>query len=195
VVAMAHLHDCTSALREMQLGRRTNQHNVSCSKPSPYTRLASHALYLCWQLEGVEAAATNMGVRAVDLRQELEQYDAEVAAAAAAGGATVDSAVESGHKRFGKHVFPSRVLGSGADGPLWLALVTPVVHYCMGGLQIGPDAEVLDADGAPLRGVWAAGEAAGGLHGKNRLGGQLRGGGVRLGLQQQGLCRAGRRSS
>lgn len=40
----------------------------------------------------------------------------------------------------------------------------------MGGLKISPDGEVL-SKGKPIPGLFAAGEVAGGVHGKNRLGG------------------------
>eukprot|EP01091_Cochliopodium_minus_P017178 TRINITY_DN665_c0_g1_i1.p1 TRINITY_DN665_c0_g1~~TRINITY_DN665_c0_g1_i1.p1 ORF type:complete len:525 (-),score=214.66 TRINITY_DN665_c0_g1_i1:49-1623(-) len=49
--------------------------------------------------------------------------------------------------------------------------ITPVVHYCMGGLSVGPDSQVLNLQGVPIKGLWAAGEVMGGTHGKNRLGG------------------------
>jgi len=51
-----------------------------------------------------------------------------------------------------------------------VAIVTPVVHYCMGGLEITPDSEVVGAKG-PIPGLFAAGEVTGGVHGVNRLGG------------------------
>lgn len=52
-----------------------------------------------------------------------------------------------------------------------VAIVTPVIHYCMGGLKINPDAEVLGAGDTVIRGLYVTGEAAGGIHGSNRLGG------------------------
>merc|ERR1712176_1251909 len=52
-----------------------------------------------------------------------------------------------------------------------IAIVTPVIHYCMGGMKINPDAEALTADGKVIGGLYSAGEAAGGIHGNNRLGG------------------------
>lgn len=59
-----------------------------------------------------------------------------------------------------------------ADSAVWyVALVTPVVHYTMGGLAIDERARVLDGAGRPIEGLFAAGEAAGGVHGANRLGG------------------------
>merc|ERR1712151_234399 len=52
-----------------------------------------------------------------------------------------------------------------------VAIVTPVIHYCMGGMSINGDAEALTADGKVISGLYSAGEAAGGIHGNNRLGG------------------------
>merc|ERR1719506_2657863 len=52
-----------------------------------------------------------------------------------------------------------------------VAIVTPVIHYCMGGLRINPDSECERADGSVIGGLYAGGEAAGGIHGSNRLGG------------------------
>jgi succinate dehydrogenase/fumarate reductase flavoprotein subunit len=49
--------------------------------------------------------------------------------------------------------------------------MTPVLHYTMGGLEIDPESRVLAPGGAPLPGLFAAGEVAGGVHGANRLGG------------------------
>merc|ERR1711862_48196 len=52
-----------------------------------------------------------------------------------------------------------------------VAIVTPVIHYCMGGMKINPEAEALDAGDKVIGGLYSAGEAAGGIHGNNRLGG------------------------
>jgi FAD-dependent fumarate reductase len=52
-----------------------------------------------------------------------------------------------------------------------VSFVTPVVHYTMGGVKISPDNRVLDKNGNPVKGLWAVGETVGGVHGKNRLGG------------------------
>jgi flavocytochrome c len=45
------------------------------------------------------------------------------------------------------------------------------LHHTMGGIVINTDAEVLDADGNTIEGLWAAGEVTGGVHAGNRLGG------------------------
>jgi flavocytochrome c len=52
-----------------------------------------------------------------------------------------------------------------------VAIVTPVIHYCMGGLKMNPDSEILRTDDSIIGGLYAAGEAMGGVHGSNRLGG------------------------
>ena len=58
------------------------------------------------------------------------------------------------------------------DDIFHVAIMTPVLHYTMGGLEIDPEARVLTGDNhAPIGGLFAAGEVAGGVHGANRLGG------------------------
>lgn len=55
--------------------------------------------------------------------------------------------------------------------PYYALPVAPGIHHCMGGLRVNADAEVLDADGEAIPGLFAAGEVTGGIHGGNRLGG------------------------
>merc|ERR1712203_595232 len=55
--------------------------------------------------------------------------------------------------------------------PFYVAIITPVIHYCMGGLEIDADGAVLRSSGQPIKGLYCAGEVAGGVHGNNRLGG------------------------
>lgn len=50
-------------------------------------------------------------------------------------------------------------------------VITPLVHYTMGGIGISPVAEVLVNDNTIIPGLFAAGEVCGGVHGINRLGG------------------------
>lgn len=53
-----------------------------------------------------------------------------------------------------------------------VGLVTPVLHYCMGGLKMNSQGQVLEQETSlPIPGLFAAGEVTGGLHGDNRLGG------------------------
>merc|ERR1711941_207497 len=55
--------------------------------------------------------------------------------------------------------------------PFYVAIITPVIHYCMGGLEIDTDSAVLGPKNKAIPGLYAAGEVAGGVHGNNRLGG------------------------
>lgn len=57
------------------------------------------------------------------------------------------------------------------EGPFYAIQVMPAVHYCMGGILIDEQARVLSESGMPIPGLYAAGEATGGIHGLNRLGG------------------------
>lgn len=52
-----------------------------------------------------------------------------------------------------------------------VAIMTPVLHYTMGGLEIDAESRVIGKEGKPIPGLFAAGEVAGGVHGANRLGG------------------------
>lgn len=52
-----------------------------------------------------------------------------------------------------------------------VALMEPVLHFTMGGIEINDKAQVLNPDGDPFEALYACGELAGGVHGANRLGG------------------------
>ncbi|KAI9016307.1 FAD binding domain-containing protein [Phycomyces nitens] len=75
-----------------------------------------------------------------------------------------------GHQDPHKTVFPCDLMPS-KDTLYWVALVTPCVHYTMGGLAIDSHARVLESLGKPIKGLYAAGEVTAGVHGKNRLAG------------------------
>lgn len=52
-----------------------------------------------------------------------------------------------------------------------VALMEPVLHFTMGGIEINDKAQVLNQEQKPFDGLYACGELAGGVHGANRLGG------------------------
>ena len=56
------------------------------------------------------------------------------------------------------------------EPPFYAIRLWPKVHYTMGGVGIDPDAHVLDLDGKIIKGLYAAGEITGGVHGACRLG-------------------------
>merc|ERR1712196_1327 len=57
-----------------------------------------------------------------------------------------------------------------ATEPLYVAVITPVIHHCMGGVKCSVDAECIETTGKVLLGLYVTGEAAGGIHGNNRVG-------------------------
>ncbi len=58
-----------------------------------------------------------------------------------------------------------------ADGPYFALKVTPGIHHTMGGLTINTTTHVMNSEGNPVKGLYAAGEVTGGVHGANRIGG------------------------
>uniref|UniRef100_A0A183EPB9 fumarate reductase (NADH) n=1 Tax=Gongylonema pulchrum TaxID=637853 RepID=A0A183EPB9_9BILA len=63
---------------------------------------------------------------------------------------------KKGEDKFGKKVFPVAL----EHPPFYVAIITPAIHYTMGGLKIDKNVWLL-----------AAGEVTGGVHGRNRLAG------------------------
>ena len=85
-------------------------------------------------------------------------------------GKTWDDA--SGKTGVGKKFFHNIIDGSKVKAePFYSAIITPVIHYCMGGLEIDENSAVVAQSGKAIPGLYAAGEVAGGVHGNNRLGG------------------------
>merc|ERR1740127_260275 len=78
----------------------------------------------------------------------------------------------SGKTGSGKKFYHNIIPGSAVKTePFYVAIITPVIHYCMGGLEIDKEGAVIGKSGAPIKGLYCAGEVAGGVHGNNRLGG------------------------
>ncbi|NEP48188.1 MAG: flavocytochrome c [Moorea sp. SIO3C2] len=55
--------------------------------------------------------------------------------------------------------------------PYYAMRLWPKVHYTMGGVTINDKAQVIDNNGQAIKGLYAAGEVTGGIHGASRLGG------------------------
>lgn len=55
--------------------------------------------------------------------------------------------------------------------PFYAIKITPAIHHHMGGVKIDMATRVIDKSGKPIGRLFAAGEVTGGVHGKNRLGG------------------------
>ncbi|KIK27845.1 hypothetical protein PISMIDRAFT_674136 [Pisolithus microcarpus 441] len=106
------------------------------------------------RFESGEALAKEMGISPQHLKETFDRYNA---------------GAKANKDPFGKKFFSS------ADWKMNdyfnVAVMTPVLHYTMGGLEIDAESRVVGKDGKPIPGLFAAGEVAGGVHGANRLGG------------------------
>jgi len=120
-----------------------------------YNAAKSHIDFYLWKGLMRKATVADLGPNAL---ASIQQY------ADAAAGRVVDP--------FGRSTFADWNLRDATpESVVYVGRVTPVVHFTMGGVVINGRSEVLDADDTPIRGLWAAGEVTGGVHGENRLGG------------------------
>lgn len=109
-------------------------------------------------------------------KMKVKELDETTRQSLAAYGAIVKRETED---PLGRTSFGSWSMGSDLDGEaeVFIGRVTPVVHFTMGGAVINEKSQVLGSDlgeaiePRALRGLWAAGEVPGGIHGDNRLGG------------------------
>ena len=68
---------------------------------------------------------------------------------------------------FGRKLFDRKI----EKAPFYATPRAPSIHHTMGGLLINTKAQVIDTKGKVIKGLYAAGEVTGGVHGSNRLGG------------------------
>ncbi len=106
-----------------------------------------------------QALADDMGIPVEQLQASFQNYNA--------AAKDPSDPVKNPHKKIYFTHAPFDVSDS-----FFVAQVTPVVHYTMGGLAISTKAECVYEDTSRvIPGLFAAGELAGGVHGRNRLGG------------------------
>jgi flavocytochrome c len=99
------------------------------------------------------ALAAEMKIPVSNLKETFDKYN---------------TAAKTGNDEFGKKYFHNVPFET--EEQYNVAFVTPVVHYCMGGVEADHESQVVGAKGV-IHGLFAAGELMGGVHGKNRLGG------------------------
>jgi flavocytochrome c len=108
------------------------------------------------KVQGVHALAAWLNVPTDKLIETFSQYRKDAA---------------TGQDAFGKTSFRGLPSINLETETFYSGKVTPVLHYCMGGLAIDTHGRVLKKNGAVIPGLYAAGEVSGGVHGENRLGG------------------------
>jgi succinate dehydrogenase/fumarate reductase flavoprotein subunit/predicted heme/steroid binding protein len=124
------------------------------------------------RFESGEALAKEMGIPASKLKKTFDEYNAGVKAKKDPFGKKVKSHSLTADKT--TLIYAIQFFASGEwkmNDFFNVAIMTPVLHYTMGGLEIDAHSSVIGKDGKPIPGLFAAGEVAGGVHGANRLGG------------------------
>ena len=108
------------------------------------------------RIEGLDELAKWMKLPVSVVKSSLQEYQRDA---------------RKGKDIWGKVTFngvPQKDLSSEV---FYAGTVTPVLHYCMGGLTIDNEGSVLNDSKEIIPGLHAAGEVSGGVHGDNRLGG------------------------
>lgn len=106
-----------------------------------------------YAVEGTLAeVAAKLGIDAKVLKETVDKYN---------------ESVRTKVDEFNKTKFARELLGD----KFYAIEISPAVHHTMGGVRINTNAEVLAKNGRPIKGLYAAGEVTGGVHGANRIGG------------------------
>lgn len=81
---------------------------------------------------------------------------------------TYNESVANNMDKYGRTHFGSVF---NVESDFYFGLITPVVHFSMGGIEINKFGQVLNVNQEIVPNLFAVGEVSGGLHGGNRLGG------------------------
>lgn len=105
------------------------------------------------------------GSTLADLAKEIDVDPENLAATVDEWNKAVENHKDKG---FGRTTGMDREINR---GPYYAIHIHPAIHYTMGGIHINTETQVLDTNGNVIKGLYAAGEVSGGLHGNNRIGG------------------------
>jgi len=121
--------------------------------------------------KGLEAFAKEHGMELSNIEKTFSEYNAlaDKQAKDPEGGPFEAYGGGKSWDKWGKKFYHNLPMDVNDD--FHVAVVTPVIHYCMGGLKIDDESRCVRADSTVVGGLYAGGEAAGGIHGNNRLGG------------------------
>ena len=112
-------------------------------------------------------------------RKVVEKFDtiADMARACGINAAALEKTISefNGYVKAKKDPVLGRYINNDqvplTEGPWYIGELSPKVHHCMGGLVTDMDTRVIDVrTDKPIPGLYAAGEATGGVHGAVRLG-------------------------
>ena len=119
-----------------------------------FAALEEEGLFGFVSAETLEELAAKINVPYENLKASLDTYNAHVK-----NGDSVDE--------LGRELLTTAM----EEGPWYAYPRAPAAHHTMGGIKIDTETHVLNAEGQPIKGLYAAGEVTGGIHGGNRLGG------------------------
>ena len=105
-----------------------------------------------YKADTLEDLAKQIGVEPENLVKDVEAFNASV---------------DGAEDEFGRTLFMDKL----DTAPFYAGKRVPTVHHTMGGIKITPETRVVDQNGEIIKGLFAAGEVTGGIHGANRLGG------------------------
>lgn len=106
------------------------------------------------KFDSIEALATHYAIPVAALQEEVARWNSYVE--------------KKKDPDFNCKIFPETT--PTVVGPFYACRLWPRVHYCMGGLVINKEAQVKNFDMKVMKGLYAAGEVAGAIHGAVRLG-------------------------
>lgn len=110
-----------------------------------------------YKFETLEALAQHFGTSPMALQKSVKHYNAQIVSGR-------DELFNKPLERSGRRVEPI------VNGPFYAAYMTPRWDYCPGGICTDTSARALSLfDTAPIEGLYVVGEAAGGIHGSERL--------------------------
>lgn len=116
----------------------------------------------------IEAGMKNGAIRRFEtLADAAAFYKIDPAGLEAAVARWNDAIAKKRDPDFGAKIFDDTEKN---EGVFYGCRLWPRVHYCQGGLAMNTKAEVIDTDLNVIPGLYAAGEATGGVHGMVRLG-------------------------
>jgi len=151
---LGHRDDVTSAERGQKGKIRLVLNSVAIKEVEPHVRMYTNFFKVLKPYKNSHELAKEMGVDVADLKDTFDTYN---------------ESARKGWCPSGKTRFPGAPYK--VDQELRVGFVEPVLHYVMGGIGIDPESRALDENDQVIPGLFACGEAAGGVHGRNRLAG------------------------
>jgi flavocytochrome c len=106
------------------------------------------------KFQRIEDLASAYGIQAGELQATVEEYNGHLQ--------------DGIDRQFGREVLPDA--SPIAQPPFYGMRLWPKVHFTMGGVRINIKTQVINLDDQSVKGLYAAGEVTGGVHGACRLG-------------------------